>query len=88
MALLLFEGSQRVAPFYHEVLPRSQWIALFHRAGSSHEGNLIGTRVLFTKSSQRVAPFYHPSVGQLSTLEKSKLGSHHTLSSVLRKSFQ
>ena len=63
----------------HEVLPRSQWIALFHRAVSSHERNLIGTRVLFTKRSQRVAPFYHPSVGQLSTLEKEDqalLSSH------------
>ena len=29
--LLLFEVSQRVAPFDHEVLPRSQRIALFHR---------------------------------------------------------
>ena len=33
MALLLFEGSQRVASIYHGVLPRSQRIALFHRAG-------------------------------------------------------
>ena len=49
MALLLFERSQRVAPFYHEVLPRSQLIALFHRAGSSHERNLIGTRVSFPR---------------------------------------
>ena len=32
VALLLFEVSPRVAPFDHEVLPRSQWIALFHRA--------------------------------------------------------
>ena len=49
MTLLLFEDQQRLAPIYHEVLPRSQWIALFHRAGSSHERNLIGTRVSFTK---------------------------------------
>ena len=76
MALLLFEGSQRVAPIYHEVLPRSQWIALFHRAGSSHERNLVGTRVSFPKRLQRVAPIHHASKCQFSTLEKTKLGHH------------
>ena len=87
VALLLFEGSQRVAPFYHEVLPRSQWIALFHRARSSHERILIGTRVSLPNRRQKVAPFYHPSIYQLSTLEKTKLCHHPTLSSVLRRNF-
>ena len=76
-----------VAPFCHEVLPRSQWIALFHRAGSPRERNLIGTRVPFSKKSQRVAPIDHTSKCQFSTLEKTKLGYHPTLSIVLRKSF-
>ena len=67
VALLLFEGSLRVAQFYHEVLPRSPRTALFHRAGSSHERNLIGTRVSFTKKLQWVAPFHH-----LSQLSNSK----------------
>ena len=73
MALLLFEGSPRVAPFYHKVLPRSPRTALFHRAGSSHERNLIGTRVSFTKKLQRVAPFHHLS--QLSNSEDSDFHS-------------
>ena len=48
VALLLFEGWQRVAPI----------CALFHRAGSSRERNLIGIRVSFPKRWQRVAPIY------------------------------
>ena len=56
MALLLFEESQRVAPFDHEVLPRSQRTVMFRRAGSSHERNF--GRVSFRTRLQRVAPFY------------------------------
>ena len=54
MALLLFEGSQWAALFDHEVLPRSQRTAMLRRAGSSHDRNLIGTRVSFTKRSHRL----------------------------------
>ena len=81
------EGSQWVAPFYHEVLPRSQRIDLFHRAGSSHGKNLIRTRVSFSMRLQRVVPFHHPSICQLPTLQKTKVCFHHTLSGVLRTSF-
>ena len=83
VALLRFEHTQRVAPFYHEVLP-----LLKYRAGSSHERNLIGTRVSLPKRLQWVAPFCHPSIHQLSTLEKTKLCHRPILSSVLCTSFQ
>ena len=58
------------------------------RAWSSHERNLIGTRVSLPKRRQRVSPFYHPSIHQLSTLEKTKLCHRPTLSSVLSTSFK
>ena len=72
VALLLFDGSIQFAPFFREVLPRSPRTALFHRAGSSRERNLIGTRVSFTKKLQRVAPFHH-----LSQLSNSKDSNFH-----------
>ena len=40
------------------------------------------------EGKQRVAPFYHPSIHQLSTLEKTKLCHHPTLSSSLKTCFQ
>ena len=65
MALPFFEGSQRVAPIYHEflLLPKKK------RAGSSHERNLIGARVSFPKRSQRVAPDRSHIEVSVSTLE-------------------
>ena len=78
MALFLFEGAQRVAPFYHKVLPHPKNVL-----GLLMKENLIGTRAFLSKRLQRVAPFYHPSTYQFSTLEKTKLCHHPTLSSVL-----
>ena len=55
VALLLFEGTQRVSPFYHEfLLPK--WRACVH------ERNVIETCVSLPKRRQRVSPFYPASV--------------------------
>ena len=85
--LISLRGITTGCPIHHEVLPRSQWIALFHRAGSSHERNLIGTRVSFPKKLHRVSPIVRTSQYQFSTLEKTKLCYHPALSSGLRKAF-
>ena len=48
----------------------------------------LGLVCLSPRSHNGLPPFHHPSICQLSTLEKTKLCYHATLSSVLRKSFQ
>ena len=86
--LLLFEDQHRVSPIFHEVLPHSQRIARFHYAEFPRERNMVGILVSFSKKLHLVVPIARTSQYQFSTLEKTKHGIHHTLSSLLRRRFQ
>ena len=81
VALFLFEGWQRVSPFYRDFFLLPKWRACVH------ERNVIETRVLLFEG-QRVSPFYHPSIHQISTPETTNFCHRPILSSLLSAYFQ